>query len=1297
MINRLLRLSLLVVSLLVLLSVTGKAQTFAHTATLPGAAVLTDRWQPLTLMNAPAGRRSHTTVWTGTEVLIWGGETGAGGYTTTNTGAKYNPISDTWTPISTVNAPSARRDHSAVWTGTEMIVWGGVPGNSGPTLNDGGRYNPQTDTWTPLTTTNAPSARHVQSAIWTGQEMIVWGGGDLGPVIATNTGGRYNPQTDTWTPITTSGAPSPRFHMIVVWTGTEMLVWGGSHNCCGAAGAVPSGGRYHPQTDTWSPMATGDLDAGFVFQTGVWTGSELMVWGGYSRSDVFVNTGQRYNPTTDVWTPFSTINAPSGRGYLSSVWTGDELLVWGGYDGSAFLNTGGRYDPETDTWIPTTMVDVPARRGTHTTIWTGNEVLVWGGFDNDGNQFHNTGARYGVAELPTATPTPTPNGLLFHDDFDQGTYDQWQVVTGSWYVQDGTLGAIYNCNSGPLFRILAGDSSWSDYRLTFDIKRLQGWDGGNVLVRNSNSGHYWIEFHPNTHYGGKIILYRYDNLTQQATRLVDQPWSTNVDQWYRFVVTVSGARIQVHEISPAQELVLDVIDPSPLAYGQIGFMNGAGAVCPTDVLYDNVDVYALTPATATPTPDPTLTPTSTSTPTATEPVVANEEIMIPAGPFQMGCDSNKPAESCRDDEHPLHTVNLAAYYIDKYEVTNARYQACVDAGGCTALYSHRSYTHDPYYGNPTYANYPVIEIDWSQADAFCTWEGKRLPSEAEWEKAARGSSDTRIYPWGDSTPDCTQANFARGISADFCIGDTSPVGSYPTGASPYGVMDMAGNVWEWVNDRYSADYYSTSPANNPLGPATGTNRIMRGGSWSLKDSYMRAALREGYNPIDRGYNNVGFRCARSQSEPTPTATPTLTATPTPTPNPSGPVLQLASNVTALPGSSVTLALTYAGHANNVASTAFSIDFDQTCLRFDITDGNDDGLPDALHVSVPPAFVVVLQTNLADSDGELDFFIGDNAPPLTILPDGVLATLTFTVSATPNCQPATGQEIHAPVVFAATPRVSFGSTTGLSMPGNAVNGGVVITAIAPGDGNGDNLVDAGDIAACILEIFDDDGEFWLDAFNGEYRGTPGCDANRDTVIDAGDITCTVLLIFNGPGACGTPFAASHTPATAQLAIPPTLTVAGGEQLAVPIQLTTHGADVAAAAFVLHFDPARFAFDPTDHNGDERPDSVLLHLPPTVTHPQMTFIHDEGSLSIFVTDITGAPARIPDGVFLTITLTAKALFGDAPINSALTFSTTTPTSLGSAQGVSLPVSTVDGVVQIQPSATTWRLYLPAVMKK
>jgi hypothetical protein len=182
-------------------------------------------------------------------------------------------IDDTWTAMSTTNAPSAREGHTAIWTGSEMIVWGGMAPQFF-TLDTGGRYNPATDSWTATTTANAPDARYVHTAVWTGTEMIVWGGdGDL-LCCQLNTGGRYDPTTDTWTPTSTTNAPLARDGHTAVWTGSEMIVWGGYN-----FNQLNTGGRYHPATDSWTATGTANAPLARDGHTAVWTGSEMIVWG----------------------------------------------------------------------------------------------------------------------------------------------------------------------------------------------------------------------------------------------------------------------------------------------------------------------------------------------------------------------------------------------------------------------------------------------------------------------------------------------------------------------------------------------------------------------------------------------------------------------------------------------------------------------------------------------------------------------------------------------------------------------------------------------------------------------------------------------------------------------------------------------------------------------------------------------------------------------------------------------------------------------------------------------------------
>ncbi len=209
------------------------------------------------------------------------------------------------------------------------------------------------------------------------------------------------------------------------------------------------------------------------------------------------------------------------------------------------------------------------------------------------------------------------------------------------------------------------------------------------------------------------------------------------------------------------------------------------------------------------------------------------------------------------EEQPEHTVSLSSFYIDTYEVTNARYAQCVSEGVCDSPDQSNSATRPSYYGNPDFADFPVLMVNWNKAQDYCSWRAASLPTEAQWEKAARGT-DVRIFPWPGEAADCSLANFWNNEPS--CQRDTITVGSYPTGVSPFGLFDMAGNVWEWVADFFDPDYYSSSPAENPTGPGDGDYRVVRGGSFSGGIGQIRVTTC-GRNLPGNGYNYVGFRCA----------------------------------------------------------------------------------------------------------------------------------------------------------------------------------------------------------------------------------------------------------------------------------------------------------------------------------------------------------------------------------------------------------------------------------------------------
>jgi N-acetylneuraminic acid mutarotase len=357
-----------------------------------------DSWTVTSLTNVPPARTLHTAVWTGIEMIVWGGTPGF-----LNSGGRYNPSTDTWAATSTDNAPSGRQRHTAVWTGSEMIIWGGLELNGA--ANTGGRYNPISNSWAATSTVNAPLARLFHTAIFSGSEMIVWGGQDDNANVL-NTGGRYNPNTDSWAPTGTSGAPTAREAHKAVWTDSEMIVWGGDD----IVNFFDTGGKYNPGTDSWVATSTTNVPDARVSHTAVWNGAEMIIWGGYNGG--YLNTGGRYDPATNTWMATSLTNAPDSRRFHAAVWTGTEMIVWGGYfnDGNDhFLNTGARYDPVSDSWAPTSLTNVPTGRMRHTAVWSGDEMVVWGGQTDVNNQSAtNTGGRYCAQGGPTPSPSPTP-------------------------------------------------------------------------------------------------------------------------------------------------------------------------------------------------------------------------------------------------------------------------------------------------------------------------------------------------------------------------------------------------------------------------------------------------------------------------------------------------------------------------------------------------------------------------------------------------------------------------------------------------------------------------------------------------------------------------------------------------------------------------------------------------------------------------------------------------------------------------------------------------------------------------
>src|SRR6266540_2551611 len=572
---------------------------------------------------------------------------------------------DTWTITSTTKPPDVRWYHTAVWTGSEMIVWGG--GNNTGYLNTGGRYNPSTDSWTATSTTNAPAGRGVHTAVWTGSEMIVWGGFVGSNYL--NNGGKYNPGTDTWIATSTTNTPDARGSHTAVWTGSEMIVWGGDS----ASGAVNSGGRYDPNTNSWTAMSTATAPDARHDHTVVWTGSEMIAWGGDDEFSIF-DTGGRYNPLTDSWTATSVTNAPSVRYHHTAVWTGSEMIVWGGYSGSNFVNTEGRYCAQfaaptptaTPTAAPCASVGSWTEQAPYPIVTSGQAVASIGGnVYSFGGIANNTAIanayKYSPAMniwMPIAS-LPAPRGWF--SGTTDGTYiyllggvDQNFNTTGTLWRYD-PISNTYNTSlpsytiptyfhasaylNGKIYRI-AGRAIGTDYHVEvyniagntwsmaanypFANHSLMAAALGNYIYAgggNASPDKTW-RYDPNTNtWDDAAIVHLPAGRSAAASGAYNGRWvlaggdvnfaiSTSTIAWDPATNTWSNLANMVQ----ARDYL------SGATAGQ-SFYAVAGNSAPGTPTYDNQQYTEIPCTTPTPTPTatatPTITPTVTVTPTAT--------------------------------------------------------------------------------------------------------------------------------------------------------------------------------------------------------------------------------------------------------------------------------------------------------------------------------------------------------------------------------------------------------------------------------------------------------------------------------------------------------------------------------------------------------------------------------------------------------------------------------------------------------------------------------------------------------
>lgn len=629
-----------------------------YAATLAGAAVdqpaleliatasSIGNWQTTSVSGAPQGRYGHSAIWTGEEVIFWGGYYHLNHFL--NNGGRYDPLTDEWTTLTTSGAPTGRLRHSAVWTGQEMIIWGGESSAGGGSTDSGGIYDPDTDSWRAMSLVDAPAARQQHTAIWTGQEMIVWGGcSAVSCSQIFSDGARYDPETNTWTPIATApGMISRHFHQ-AIWTGSRMIIWGGA--------GISQGMAYDPASNSWLPLSTVNSPTPTYQGSGIWTGTEMIVWGGcasYSTGSCLthVGSGGRYNPTTDTWLPVATSGAPAARFYHTAVWTGNLMLVWGGEGSTGCFNTGSAYDPVADAWTSMSTGGAPEARGSHQAAWADDVMVIWGGSSPaiGGNAtYYQTGGRYRTTEAPTSTPsatlTPTSTPTLTNTPASPTLVDIPRagvrpVVDGDLYEWQG-LEALYLDRLNASFKQgsqptpppadLSAEvrAAWAPEGLYFAVRV---WD--DVLI-GGDSAKIWDDDVV------ELSVHVASDRTHQVSLSVD---GRQADQGVLLPTPISaitrtlpgGWGLEaVVPISLLMSGTLETDQQYPFTFGLWDDDLGGDKAGQTHLIWLGTSTFSYQPswgclvlrnavhdfvqATSTPTSTPTLTPTPTETPTYT--------------------------------------------------------------------------------------------------------------------------------------------------------------------------------------------------------------------------------------------------------------------------------------------------------------------------------------------------------------------------------------------------------------------------------------------------------------------------------------------------------------------------------------------------------------------------------------------------------------------------------------------------------------------------------------------------------
>ena len=832
----------------------------------------------------PEARANMACASDGERLMFFGGSAAG---TVFGDGRIYDPRRDRWITMSSTGSPSPSTSAGVTWTDRALFVWGGLSSGSSY-LDDGALYDPASERWHTLPSSGL-TARAETVTVSTGNAVVVWGGTVSGPSV-TATGASFSSTTERWTPMSQTGAPTARANATGVWTGREVIVWGG-HDA--SRRAVASGSRYNPSADTWTTVSATNAPAPRFAHTAVWTGREMIVWGGGDSETAVSATGGVYDPFTDAWRAVNPEGSPAARIRHTAVWTGREMVIFGGFGaGGTPLNDGGAYDPVAARWRPLPMMGAPPAGGYACAAWSGGDVVVVGG--RAARDTSSGDARAVGRYLPPpryaspASPRASDVGLVAHYEFEGNLADSGGAFG------DGMGRGTLRYAAGRFDRALEFNGTDTLVRLpdapngrelTVSVQaRIDDTSRGAFLVNGWDVTREHFELSTTTTAGSAFFdggSHALIGSVLYAEVHLSDPMAVPVGRWQHVALTLNASVVILY-VQGREVARIAQRDPTGTGAGPqpVGIELGGSS---RNGLYlrgalDDLRIYNRV-LTATEIRELSGV-TQPSCPDPSEPGCGT--VAVTGGTFTFGQDG------AWGTRMPVPGVSVSDFALDVAEVTVARFRRFWNAGhpgvaGGRVLYPEGvsvpwsgPVTEPERTANPRVEcnwspspgmrdRHPINCIDWYTAQAFCVWDGGRLPTEAEFEYAARTSVGF-TYPWSEALPDATLVCASSPVTRSM----TCEVASFP---ATRGFYDLTGNVWERVADNDDPErmncWIPPFRMRNPLclvpmSSAGSSLRTTRGGAYDSTNSAMLRGAARSSDSVTGTDRNAGMRCARSR-------------------------------------------------------------------------------------------------------------------------------------------------------------------------------------------------------------------------------------------------------------------------------------------------------------------------------------------------------------------------------------------------------------------------------------------------